>query len=572
MKWPLSEHAKTEKNQEDGTCFFQIEVQEMVQKIGFFLQTWQWWIMALGGAGIGASLLLAASSERRSVWLRLAAASFILMAGAASFWNFVVAASFQVPRWGLTHAGVAAFLAVAAAIATNSLIRLIRPALNRAADAATLKTGLERNKKTDVRKIHELLPAVAAAFDPVKFWRSGKTFLGLGAGGKPVEAPERFPHMLVLGTTGAGKGVVLSQVAAQAMARGEAVFFLDPKNDEWAASVLARVAARAEKKFHFVDLRPGAGPQLNPLAGADEHQIFELFSAGFSLGEKGTDADFYRLKDRQAAKRAAQTCAAENLTAAQLLSKMDGQLDDAPAFAGYLQEMSELPAVNAGKGGLDLAEIVREGGAVFFVGSMRNSAVIRMQRMLLVRLIQLAEARDRTQEQRQVLVVLDEFKFHVSRPAVEALGAARDKGVHLVLAAQSLGDLRDTPADLDKDAVVQAVTENTPVKIVYRLEDPRTAQVLAEKSGRIQADDEVRKIKRGAGMVEIVDDERQIRQTETFLVDQNQLLNLRSRQAVVFGLGLPQFISTSHISCEKQDLQPQVVAGFQPKTIEINID
>ena len=544
----------------------------MVQKIGFFLQTWQWWIMAGGGAVIGLSLLLGAFSENKSIWLRLAFASFILLAGSAAFWNFVVSASFPVQPWGWKHAGVAACWAVAAALITNPLLRVLRPALNRAADAATLKTGLERNRKTDVRNIHQSLPTVAAAFDPVRFWRSGKTFLGLGAGGKPVEAPERFPHTLVLGTTGAGKGVILSQIAAQAMARDEAVFFLDPKNDEWAPSVLASIAARAEKKFHFVDLRPGAGYQLNLLAGADEHQLFELFSAGFSLGEKGTDADFYRLADRQAAKRAAKICAAENLTAAQLLAKMDGELDDAPAFQGYLKEMADLEAVNAGTGGLDLHQIVNEGGAVYVVGSMRNAAVIRMQRMMLVRLIQLAEDRDRTEALRSVCIVLDELKCHVSRPAVEALGAARDKGVHLVLAAQSLGDLRDTPADLDKDAVVQAVTENTPIKILYRLEDPRTAQLMAEKSGRIQADDELRKIKRGAGMVEIVDDERQIRQTETFLVDQNQLQNLRPRQAVLYGLGLPQFISTSHIACQKQNLKPRVVAGFQPQpAVEINI-
>lgn len=544
----------------------------MIQKIGFFLQTWQWWIMAGGGVAIGICLLMAAFAEKKLIWIRLAVASFILLAGSAAFWNFVVAASFPVQLWGWKHAGVAAFLAVTAALITNSLLRVLRPALNRAADAATLKTGLERNKKTDVRNIHQSLPTVADAFDPVRFWRSGKTFVGIGAGGKPVEAPERFPHMLVLGTTGAGKGVILSQVAAQAMARDEAVFFLDPKNDEWAPSVLASIAARAEKKFHFVDLRPSAGPQLSLLAGADEHQLFELFSAGFSLGEKGTDADFYRLADRQAAKRAARLAAAENLTAAQLLAKMDGQLDDAPAFQAYLKEMAELGAVNADNGGLGLREIVQEGGAIYFVGSMRNAAVIRMQRMLLVRLIQLAEDRDRTEALRSVCIVLDELKYHVSRPAVEALGAARDKGVHLVLAAQSLGDLRDTPADLDKDMVVQAVTENTPIKILYRLEDPKTAESMARKSGRIQADDELRKIKRGAGLVEIVDDERQIRQTETFLVDENQLMNLRPRQAVVFGLGLPQFISTSHITCEKKTLKPRVVAGFQPQpAIEINI-
>lgn len=62
---------------------------------------------------------------------------------------------------------------------------------------------------------------------------------------------------------------------------------------------------------------------------------------------------------------------------------------------------------------------------------MRNSKIITAQRMLLVRLYQLAERRDRvTDVPRPIAVYLSELKYHLSVPALEGLGAARDKGVH----------------------------------------------------------------------------------------------------------------------------------------------
>ncbi len=454
--------------------------------------------------------------------------------------------------------------------------RVATPATEKLADRLTKKTGLERNQKTDVRFIDQFLPSPVGEFDPLKHWRAEGFFLGLDAQKKPISWTRGpLPHVQVAGSNGAGKGVVLSMLASQCLVKGEAVFFMDPKDDEWAPSVLAHVAAEAEKPFHFVDLRPGAGPQLNPLAAATKDEVYELFLAGFSLSEKGTDADFYRLADRQAAKRMAVAAASGGgLTAAKLLTQFGEELrQSAPGFAGYLQEMAELPAVNAAGGGLDLGKIVEDGGAVYIIGSMRNAAVLRMQRMLLIKLIQLAERRDRTAgAPRRVCIVLDELKYHISRPALEALGAARDKGVHLVLAHQALGDLKDCPADLNPDAVRDAVMENGVIKIIYRVQDPATAKWLAEKSGVIQADTEVRRVTRGAGLVETVDPERQIREAETCLIDTNQILNLHPGQAVLYGAGLPQFIHTSPIKCEKTKLTPKVVKGDAPPDPAAMID
>lgn len=55
--------------------------------------------------------------------------------------------------------------------------------------------------------------------------------------------------------------------------------------------------------------------------------------------------------------------------------------------------MAELAAINA-VDGLDLDTIIADGAAVYVIGSTRNSAVIAAQRMLLVKLIQIAERRE----------------------------------------------------------------------------------------------------------------------------------------------------------------------------------
>lgn len=536
-----------------------------------FMMEWKWLLLLAPAfvAGV-AAMIIVSRDDAHDGWLRVTILGATVPIASWLLWSYAVEPTFpKVETWPVSTLLWSVLTACAGAAATLFWFRVATPTTEKIADRLTKKTGLERNQKTDVRFINHFLPSPVGEFDPLKHWRAEGFFLGLDAQKKPISWTRgTLPHVQVAGTTGAGKGVVLSMLAGQCLVRGEAVFYLDPKDDEWAPHVLAHVAAEAEKPFHFVDLRPSAGPQLNPFAGATRDEIYELFLAGFSLSEKGTDADFYRLADRQAAKRMATAAAASGgLTAAKLLTQHGEELrQSAPGFAGYLQEMAELPAVNAaGKSGLDLEKIVAEGGAVYIIGSMRNAAVLRMQRMLLIKIIQLAERRDRTAgAPRQVCVVLDELKYHISRPALEALGAARDKGVHLVLAHQSLADLRDCPADLNADAVTGAVMENGKIKLVYRVEDPDTAEWLARKSGTIQADTEVRRVTRGAGLVETVDPERQIREAETYLIDTNQILNLNPGQAVLYGAGLPQFIHTSPIRCEKTKLTPKIVKGDAP--------
>lgn len=425
----------------------------------------------------------------------------------------------------------------------------------------TKSSKLERNQRTDVRQIGNHLPSAALKFDPLEYIQKRKVgdgiFLGLDEQTRPVSvnfsSGTSAPHIQVCGTTGAGKGVALSIMASQFLERGEAVFFCDPKNDEWAPSVLFAAAQRTGKPYFYLNLNRPNGPQFNPFAGATEEEAFELFQSGFSLIEKGDASDFYGIADRREASLTAKAMTQQNLNIAQVYTDRQEEMAGAEKFAGRLRELAEVPSINALAGqGVDLAKIIDEGGCIYIVGSMRNDIIKTVQRMILVRLIQLAERRDRMAGPlRSVCIVLDEVKYHLSRPALEGLGAARDKGVHLVLAHQSLGDLRDCTKDLNPDAVVDAVVENTKIKLFYRVMSPDTGEWAARMSGEILVDDESRRVTRNFAAAELVDAERNIRQAERFFIDTNMMLNLPPSVAVLYGDGLPKFVSIQPLRVAK---------------------
>lgn len=441
-----------------------------------------------------------------------------------------------------------------------------------AAQLFSKKTSVERNKKTDVREIATMLPSAASKYNPTRFFNKKKVFLGLGVDKSPValsrEAWPTMPHIQVVGTTGAGKGVFIGLMAAQWLKAGEAVFMIDPKDDEWAPHVFAEAAADANAAHHFINLREDV-PQFSIFSGATAAEIEELFIAGFGFADTGKASDFYSISDRRYSRIIAQQIAAEGLTPAQAYERNAKVLEDeAPKLAGKLRELGEVSACNAAAGqGVSFQEVIENGGSVYIVGHMRAEKIVRLQKMLLVRLLQIAESRDRIGGAlRPVGIILDEVKYHLSRSSLEALGASRDKGVHVLLAHQSLADLKDCSADLDGDAVVGSIVENCRIKIVYRVVNPETAEWLARMSGTVLVDDEVRVVEKNVVLAESVTGNRTIRQAERFFIDENMLLNLPKGVAVVFGDGLAKFISVANLKVEKAQENVKVVPVFNSQT------
>lgn len=436
----------------------------------------------------------------------------------------------------------------------------------------TRRTDSERDGKTDVRTVRDLLPSTPDIYDVMEHYEPGFITVGVDKEGVPVKIPFdvwRSNHIQLAGTTGAGKGVEAQMALSQSVPEGEAVFVFDPKNDEWLPHVLYQVAKSSGVPFHYIDLREGQAPQINPLAGVKRADLKELLMAAFALSDKGTEADHYRLGDRRFASAVSDLLAAQEAPGfrASMADVMSiPGADKAAGFVGKFEEMAELDSINAATVGVDFSEVIEKGGVVYLVGSMRHEVVKRAMRLLMVRLVQICEQRDRLRPQRSVCVFLDELKYHLSKPAMEIFGAARDKGLHAIVAHQSLADLRDVPSDLDADAVVGSVIENTGLKLIYKLQDPDTAEWLARRSGTKLVDEELRKVGRNVAQSEIIDEERTLKQGETYLVDTNMLQNLPKQVAVLFSEELPQFVGTSPVPTEKCAEAIKPVSVVEPVT------
>lgn len=440
-------------------------------------------------------------------------------------------------------------------------LRVWVPRLDVLTNRLSKKSSLERNRRTDVREIAKFLPAANAGFDPLPFIRrADKTehvFMGLDERRKPVWLPYddlRIQHVLLTGRTRSGKGVAAQILIPQLLARGEYVVVLDPKIDAWMPSVFLDACKRLGLPYRFIDLRQSAPAQCNPFAGCDAETLENMLVGGFSLTEKGEAADFYRLADRKAARQCAAWLAANpGKTARDALAEIgETWVEDALAFHSYMQEMAELNAVNAKAGGIDIAEGEKTGGLLYVVGDMINPRILRMQRMILLRLLFLAKQRDPTRDQRTICVFADEFKTHISRPFIVSLGASAGWGLHTILAFQSIQDLKDAPADLDKDSVQGSVMENCAVQLSYAIKDPDTAEWLSRSTGTILVDDETRTIKKNIAQAETVDKERRVAMAERAFIDLNMFLNLPKGCGVLVRPGsLAQFTYTSSPRAER---------------------
>ena len=418
----------------------------------------------------------------------------------------------------------------------------------------------KREAETDIATISSTLSARPIPVAPSATWWyvQGKLVLGLDEFGKCLVTDFPLPHILFAGTSGAGKGIGLTLYGVQCALHYEVVVFFDPKNDEWAAHVFHYYLVVAppdgrRRTFHFVDLSADVA-QFNICEDASEKNIYEMLKGGLPLVERGVSADFYLGADRAAARKIAKWIATNKSTFAACFKALGGFLkEDAPKVHSALCELALCKSINARRGGFSIADCMRDGGVIYLVGSMRNDEIKRIQRMLLIRIIQLAESRDRIADKpRQIGVFLDEFKAHISRVSLESLSAARDKGVHVFIALQSIDDMRDVPSDLNADAVQGAIVQNCKLTVTYRVLDFKTAQWFAQNSGMKLIDTEIKRADTDATLIE-VSGERSFTSKSVPFISENELMTLRNREAILFGLGLPQRIFILPLIAEKSD-------------------
>ncbi len=552
---------------EKNTLFFQL-LQLLHDSFVNIISQWihaldkYWWVFGL----LGGLFLMSAFNFRAKLPTLIFMLLFLLTVLAQPLqyylmhvWSpHVFDQSYRLPLWqvnvyfaGLLVSSILTFLTYRNLYSLTDIIK----------EKLLKRTTLCRDTNSDVRFVDKILPNICKEYNSTRFFRKNKLFIGLNAKGKPVHIPierSQSSHFQISGTTGAGKGVLAGVLLTQMIRHGEAVIIFDPKDDEFLPHVIAKAARESKVDKYYIDLSSDVG-QWNPLAGKSPIQIEEMLSVAFNLSDKGTDADFYRLNDRKSARIFSTDEHTEKTFSESVLAFIQDhhdRLDSSPKFVQDIEELASLPVLNI-KTGLNIEKTIAKGAVIYIRGSMKNPRVLKLQKMMLISIIQILEQRDR-KDARYACLFLDEFKYLISQPAIEALGAIRDKKAHIILAHQSLGDLKHVSDGLNPESVIASVMENCSIKITYNIQDPDTADKYARMSGTILVDDELRGFETTNTFSEVRKPEKLLRQSERFLIDTNMLQSLPPRCAVLYGNGLADFIFTSpiHVIKESIDTSP----------------
>jgi type IV secretory pathway TraG/TraD family ATPase VirD4 len=345
-------------------------------------------------------------------------------------------------------------------------------------------------------------------------------------------------HLQLLGETRNGKTVAATVLLAQCALLRETVIVLDPKADKNAPSVLKAAAERAGVPFVYIDLRPDQPPQFSPLSGASPSEVEELLISCFDLSAKGTDADVYRVEDRAAARKLAHS-GATSFAEMVALSMNDKSITDARKFFEDLQELAAHPVIQTSRG-WRLDEWIGRPAVIYISGSARHDNTVRLQKLVLLRLLQLIDRYGAADDANWSALFIDEFKYLLSPGALRALGTIGDRNCHLMVAHQSLGDLRDV-AGLDPGAVNGAVVVNTGLKLFYKTNDPETALWVARLSGQIPSFAE--SISKGQTTGATGAYQERTRP----LIDENMLLAMPPLTGMLYGSGIAKLLAVSYL-------------------------
>ncbi len=315
-------------------------------------------------------------------------------------------------------------------------------------------------------------------------------------------------HTLVLGATGSGKTVTQTLLATAAVQREMAVVVVDPKEDSFMRTELARAARLMGRPF--IQWTPEGHSVYNPFAHGSPTEIADRALAG----ERFTEPHYLRQAQRYLgfAVRSLRACG-RVVSLAELVAVLDpevlGVLERSipdPARAqevhAYLGTLSPRQLTDLG-GMRDRLAIMAESdvgpwldprtdGLVFDLpGALRERAVVYFglradRRPLVTEMLGAAIVQDLLSavaglqdEPVPSLVALDEFSALGASHVTRLFGRARSAGMSLVLGTQELSDLRAA----GHDGLLEQILGNLTTLVAHRQVVPDSADLVARLAG-----------------------------------------------------------------------------------------
>ena len=405
----------------------------------------------------------------------------------------------------------------------------------------TVKHSIRRGAQTDIRAMDKELPKIAN-YNPLKFIDLKKgIFIGLDEMIKPIylKLVDWFKrHILIVGGTRTGKGVIMQILGIQSLMLGERLIVLDPKGDQFMPQIFKEQCDKLNLPYTYIDLTKDVA-QINLIADFNARDLKNCLVESFSQREMGSESDVYRKREQEFLGNLADFIV-ENGSVDNGSGKSLSQLckdydigryaDKYQSSVSDLNKLVKVSAINANVN--SISELMDKGGCIYIAGDLLDETMKKIQRFIFCRVVQLARNYSNTGNDRNITVFADELVAHISRFVAESYTVSLGWGLKIVSAIQDLKLLRGAPADLDPEFLKGAVFGNSQNKLFYRTDDIETADFLSDMTGKIIVEEEQKQVTRNNLNAEQLARETRLIQSNRNYFDRNMILNLKQFEAV----------------------------------------
>lgn len=374
----------------------------------------------------------------------------------------------------------------------------------------------------------------AKEFNPKKYYKEDKILVGLSESNKPVHVPVdvfRETNMQVIGPTRYGKGVVLGCLMDQIIKNGDTLFYIDPKDDTFAAHVMYQACLESKRQFYYVSMDDLELGSWGPFMGGNDTDALSRLEIALGLELTGDPAtDFYKTQEMTDIRNAFdKTRRIESLY--NEIINTEAKKSEAELSA-WKNVKSLCPKSHKG---FSIEKAIKENAVVYFKGSLDDRVIKTATKMFIIELVQESRRLFKSGGKTDHLTcIVDEVSFLVSKQLKEALATVVGFGVNFVCAYQSPEDLVNTDdINLNGRALKHSMDVNSQIKAVYGGADFETAEWAANLSGTTTK--EVTKLERTeivSGGAETWENNRTIGAIEENLVHVNVVLSLPKKVCV----------------------------------------